>query len=274
MFLVFDIGGSSIKISTCTKKGEILTKTSVATPSKYGKFLKIIEEEIIKGDYEGIAFSSPGSVNSKTGEILGISAVEYIHENNFSKYISEKYGLNVSIENDANCSALGEVYFSDEKINSALFLTIGTGIGGAIIYNGRLINGKNNEAGEFGYMKFDETGENLSLFTLPNITKKIKEKYNINLTPFEVFNKYFDKVEPFYSEVDNAFNKLEIAIYNLRYFFDPDVLIIGGAISEDKRYIKELQKRCKYIKIRACKMFNTNNILGALANHLQKNYVR
>lgn len=276
MYLVFDLGGSFIKIAKANEKGEILEEKKEKTPSEYDRFIEIIEENI-DSNIKGIAFSSPGSVNKKTGEIGGLSAIEYIHHNNFCKYIKEKYNINVSIENDANCSALGEVYFSDEKINSALFLTIGTGIGGAIIYDGKLIPGINGEAGEFGYMmlnsKFDDLSNFSRLGTLPNTVTRMKEEINVEISTYEALDMYFEKKEPVYTYVNKSFEFLQMGIYNMRYFFDPEILIIGGAISEDKRYIEELKRRCPFIKIKACSKFNTNNILGALANHLQGNYI-
>lgn len=279
MYIVFDIGGSSIKYARMSKNGEIIYSNKFVTPKTYDEFFLKICEKIEEKEIEGICFSSPGSVDKLTGEIGGISAVEYIHNNNFSKQLKEKYNLNVSIENDANCAALGEIYFSENKYDLTLFLVIGSGIGGAVLKNGKLINGKVNEAGEFGYMMFNyNSKENLSsLSTLPNVVLKLKKEKNINTTTFLALDEYFNKKEPYYTYVRNSFEYLAIAIYNLKYIYDPDILLIGGAISSEKRYVDEIKKYVNKlginIEIRTCKNFNDNNLLGALANHLQKNYI-
>ena len=61
-------------------------------------------------DLKGIAISAPGAVDSKTGIIGGVSAIPYIHGPNFKEILKEKTGLDVAIENDANCAALGECW--------------------------------------------------------------------------------------------------------------------------------------------------------------------
>lgn len=279
MYIVFDIGGSSIKFARMNFKGEILESGKFQTPTTYDEFYLKICQKIEEKKVEGICFSSPGSVDKKTGEIKGISAVDYIHYNNFAKKLKEKYKINVSIENDANCAALGEIYFLDKEYKLALFMVIGSGVGGAVLKDGKLLNGKFNETGEFGYMLFGYgLNENLSsLATLPNIVNKLKKEKNIETTTYELLDEYFKVKEPYYSYTRKGFEYLAIAIYNLKYIYDPDIIFIGGAISSEKRYIDEIKKYVLNlgvdIKIKNCKNFNNNNLLGALANHLQKNYI-
>lgn len=269
MYIAFDIGGSFIKIAKLDEKGNILDKSKVETPKEYDEFLDIITKNIQNDNYEGVCFSCPGSVNKKTGKITGTSAIPYIHENNFAKYIKDKYLINVSIENDANCSALGQIYFNNIKYDIVVFLTIGTGIGGAIVYKGKLISGKNNEVGEFGYMKLGSDDNLSKLSTLHNISRKIYENENIEIGTYDLLDKYYEKISPYYEYVEQGFKYLQMAIYNIKYFIDPDIILIGGQISSDSRYIDTIQKNSPYVKIRSCKNFNDSNILGALANHLQ-----
>lgn len=279
-YLVFDIGGTSIKIGLLNEKGIILEKNRVKTPDNYLDFLKILNENISKYEFEikGICFSSPGTIDKKTGEITGISAIPYIHKNNFCKYLYKKYKIKVSIENDANCSSLGEIYFSNNKYKIAVFLVIGTGIGGSIIINNQIFSGNKNEAGEFGYILLNKKKENnFSKNTLINISNKLKKEINIDIDTYELLEKYFNKISPFYELVKESFENLAIGIYNIKYMIDPEVIIIGGAISSNIKYIEEIKKYVQKlnvsIEIKSCKYNNDSNLLGALANFLQNNII-
>lgn len=109
-YLVFDIGRSSIKIGVLDEKANIIRNFKEKTPLKYKEFKEILRKYIIKENAKVVCFSSPGSVNSKTYEVLGISAVPYIHKYNFVKEIKDEFNVEVSIENDANCSALRNLF--------------------------------------------------------------------------------------------------------------------------------------------------------------------
>lgn len=97
-------------------------------------FYQALTDEVdkIKKDtkIEGVAISSPGAVNKKTGIIGGSSAIPYIHNFKIVDELEKRFGLPVSIENDANSVALGELAEgSDKGCDSMAFFVIGTGIG-------------------------------------------------------------------------------------------------------------------------------------------------
>lgn len=281
MYLSFDIGGSSTKVGIIDEKENLIEKYSIKAKSNLDDFIKMLEEEVEKNikkhKVRGIGFSSPGSVDATTGEVGGISALEYIHKYNFVNHIKEKYSLPVAIENDANCSALSEMHFSNIKEKRVVFFVIGSGIGGAIIENGELARGRRLEAGEFGYMLLKKEGDihyNLSqLATLPNVKRRMDEKYNVKENAFEIFEKFLEKTSPFYEEVDEMFDYLCMGIYNISYAIDPEVVYIGGGVSQSEEFINELKNRLSKhpykdanINIRPVKYYNDNNLLGAYAN--------
>ena len=125
-------------------------------------------------------------------------------------------------------------------------------------------------------MLFNDYGEikNLSrLGTLPNVARTMKEKYGLDYDTYTIFDKYLKKEEPFYSEVDKMFTYLAMGLYNIGYAINPEIIYIGGAISEDKNFIKALKEKLKdevfegvSLNIRPVTFFNDNNLYGAYAN--------
>ena len=143
-----DIGGTGIKFASLTPDGKILNKTSIPTPENLEDLLAWLDQRLSEQDYSGIAMSVPGAVNQETGVIDGFSAVPYIHGFSWYEALSS-YQIPVHLENDANCVGLSELLAHPELENAAC-VVIGTGIGGAMIINGRLHRGHNGLGGEFG----------------------------------------------------------------------------------------------------------------------------
>ena len=157
-YIVLDVGGSAIKYGLLNQDGEVLERGNIVTDNEdINKFIfdikDIIEKYSNHENIKGLACSFPGAVNPKTGFIEGISAVPCIHNVNMKKILSEATGLEVSMENDANCSALAEGWIGTAKdVDNFVSIVLGTGIGGAVVINKRILRGKNLHGGEFGFM--------------------------------------------------------------------------------------------------------------------------
>ncbi|WP_273358601.1 ROK family protein [Anaerococcus octavius] len=280
MYLVFDIGGSSNKYALI-EKDKIVEKFSSKQEKNMEDFLKFFEDKINffakSHKIDGIGFSSPGTVDSSTGNIYGKSAVEFITEYNFALEIKNKFNLQVAIENDANCAALAEIFYGKVDKNYLAFLIIGSGIGGSITKNGKIIKGNSLEAGEFGYMLLKNEDGNFDNFsklaTLPNIRRKMIKKYGIDESTYLIFDKYMQKKEPYFTEVDQMFTYLAMGIYNIFYTVNPEKIYLGGAISSDERFVREIKNKLNTgifrsidIDISPVSFFNDNNLYGAYAN--------
>lgn len=280
MYLVFDIGGSSNKYALI-ENDKIVEKFSSKQEKNMEDLLKFFEDKINffakSHKIDGIGFSSPGTVDSSTGNIYGKSAVEFITEYNFALHIKNKFNLPVAIENDANCAALAEIFYGKVDKNYLAFLIIGSGIGGSITKNGKIIKGKSLEAGEFGYMLLKNEDGNFDNFsklaTLPNIRRKMIKKYGIDESTYLIFDKYMQKKEPYFTEVDQMFTYLAMGIYNIFYTVNPEKIYLGGAISSDERFVREIKNKLNTgvfksidIDISPVSFFNDNNLYGAYAN--------
>ena len=155
-YMVFDIGGSAIKWSVITEKGDILISEKIEIAETIEEFFERLAGKVneLKNKYnlQGIALSAPGAVDNESGIIGGVSALPYIHGPNFKTILNEMTGLPVEIENDANCAALGECWLGAAKgENDSAFVVCGTGIGGAVVKDKKIHSGFHKNGGEFGY---------------------------------------------------------------------------------------------------------------------------
>ena len=154
--IAIDIGGTTIKIATWINQ-KLKMAFTIDTPDNLDTFYEELSDAVneIKADHkiDGVAISSPGAVNKATGVIEGASALPYIHNFKIVPALEKRFGLPVSIENDANCAALAELADGAAKgCSSMAFLVIGTGVGGSIIINNQIWHGAHLYGGEFGFM--------------------------------------------------------------------------------------------------------------------------
>ncbi|MBU3136897.1 ROK family protein [Clostridium gasigenes] len=291
-YIAFDIGGSSVKFGLVNEQGEILDKGSFETPKEdfdilISKMVEVIDKYKKNVKLEGIALSCPGAVNNKEGIIGGASAVPYIHGPNFRNILKEATGLDMAMENDANCAALAEVWIGAAKDNSdAIFLVCGTGIGGAIIKNKKLHLGTNLHGGEFGYMIMESdmekgTVKNYSeVASTFSIISRVAQYKNIDTSKIDgkkIFDMAKEGDKDCLRAIDEFYYKLALGIFNLQYVYDPEVILIGGAISarEDlvdciNKKLEIILKQAKIAKImptvKKCVYSNDANLIGAVYN--------
>lgn len=278
-----DIGGTTIKIATW-KDNQLQDKHAIDTPKDLNGFYKALTEEVnkIKKDtkIEGVAISSPGAVNKKTGIIGGSSAIPYIHNFKIVDKLEKRFGLPVSIENDANSAALGELAEGSGKgCDSMAFFVIGTGIGGALIINQKVWHGAHLFGGEFGYMIMGAhtLSELASPVAMANRYNERTGKHLDGKTIFELA----DKDDPVASdERQTLIHALAVAIYNIQHSFDPKKIVLGGGISNNPELIPLLNKEIDRLRddldlvtlkpdIVLCKLKSDANLRGAVADFEQ-----
>ncbi|MDB6239286.1 ROK family protein [Lactobacillus amylovorus] len=278
-----DIGGTTIKIATW-KDNQLQDKHAIDTPKDLDGFYEALTEEVnkIKKDtkIEGVAISSPGAVNKNTGIIGGSSAIPYIHNFKIVDELEKRFGLPVSVENDANSAALGELAEGSGKgCDSMAFFVIGTGIGGALIINQKVWHGAHLFGGEFGYMIMGAhtLSELASPVAMANRYNERTGKHLDGKTIFELA----DKDDPVASdERQTLIHALAVAIYNIQHSFDPEKIVLGGGISNNPELIPLLNKEIDRLRddldlvtlkpdIVLCKLKSDANLRGAVADFEQ-----
>ncbi|MFC6180974.1 ROK family protein [Lactiplantibacillus daowaiensis] len=283
---IIDIGGTSIKFATWNGQ-TIQDRHAIDTPATKADFFELVTMEVTKMKQQrkitGVAISSPGAVNKLTGVVEGASAIPYIHNFPIQAELSERFGLPVSMENDANCAALAELDSGAGKTaNSLIFLVIGTGVGGAVIVNHQIWHGAHLFGGEFGFMMADETHILSELGTAPSAVKRYLAAHPdvpavSGKTLFELAANGDVAAQ---QEVQVLYHALAKAIYNLQYSFDPEKIVIGGAISNNaqlipgiNREIEAIRKQVKIASIKpdivACQYHDEANLRGAVVDFEQ-----
>lgn len=283
-YLAIDIGGTFMKYSVMNKQYEVLEEYVQPTKKEPEAFLNQllgIGKEY-KDKVEGVALCIAGFINPETGENTDFGIRERFKAYNLKEELENITKLPVILENDSNCAALGEmVCGSAKEVSDFCLLTIGTGIGGAIVLNKQLVRGKHFKAGEAGYMLIglNENGEQVngeSAGATSVLVKKVSEIVGKEIDGMYVF-KHLDNPE-IYKIYKHWIYKNAVVVGNMALLLDPEVVLIGGGISHEKRFIDDLRKAVfeiyphfeEYTKILPCKMGNLAGRVGALYLWLEK----
>ena len=271
-YFALDIGGTKTKYALLGEKGEILSTYEKDTEAqKGGSFiLENVKGEIhrvlaelkgnppegaqadTKGDAKaertteaktepllsGICISTAGMVDEIKGEIIhaGPQIPEY-KGTKWKEEIETAFSIPCEVENDVKCAGLGEYSFGSGKgASSMLCLTIGTGIGGSFILNGEVYHGTSHSAMEIGYMQipggmFQRMASTSALVKRVASRKGETEELWNGKRIFEEVAKE-DKI--CLEELDRLCDALSIGLSNLCYAFNPECIVLGGGIMEQK----------------------------------------
>ena len=291
MFACLDIGGTSIKVALSDKDGNLIEKDTLYPSHELKEFTNTIVNWVngMKNQYDikGVAISSPGAVDTNSGIVGGASAVSCIHGPNWKEILSERLNLNISIENDANCVALAEIFSGSAKeVNDILFVVCGSGIGGSIIKDKKIHHGKHLYGGEFGFMIMEDNDGEYKTFsevasTMSFVRKARKHFKDESLDGKDVFNKAENGDEFCKEIIDRFYSELAKGIYNLQYMYDPELILIGGSISDRDDFVISLNEKIDNIlekikiaeikpEIRTCTHRKDANLIGALAHHIKE----
>jgi len=165
-----DIGGTNIKLALCDQRGRLKDKRTFSTTSFKGKralidgIMSRIEELVLgaglkKRDIIGVGIGAPGAVDIRTGTVHYLTNIPDWREVPLGSILKKRLGIPVFVDNDVNVMALGEVYFGAGKgAVNMLCITLGTGVGGGLILDGKLYRGSSYAAGEFGHVPINIDG--------------------------------------------------------------------------------------------------------------------
>lgn len=163
-----DLGGTNIKIGIVSDKGKLIKKTSIKTEAEGGpkkiisNIKKGIDEILVKNKYKirGIGIGCPGVVSTKKGTVENPPNLPGWKKVNLGSMLKKELGISVHVENDANAAAIGELIFgAGKKYSSFIMVTLGTGVGGGIVFNKKIFRGEFGAAGEIGHISIDADGQ-------------------------------------------------------------------------------------------------------------------
>ncbi len=275
-FVVVDIGGTSIKYGLIDSSGKVKEHYNIDTEAHKGG-LSIIEKvkEIVnnfkeKTEINGICISTAGMVCPNEGKIVhaGPSIPNYTGVE-IKKIMEEEFNIPCSVENDVNCAALGEFYYGAGKgSKSMVCLTVGTGIGGAIILEGNILHGFSNSAGEIGYMIIE--GEHIqNLASTRVLVNKVAYRKGLDSKSIDgkfVFKGYEEGDEICIEEVEKLADTLALGISHIVYLVNPEIIVLGGGIMAREDILRPLiEKNLKKYLIKSV-YYNTRLDFAKLKN--------
>lgn len=253
-YICIDIGGTSIKYGMVREDGIFVTTGEMPTeamtfggPGIMEKAGRIIEAYQAEYQPEGICVSTAGMVDCKKGRITYASPLipDYTGTE-IKKTLEELSGIPCEVENDVNCAGLAE-HFAGAARGSriSVCLTIGTGIGGAAVIDGRVFHGFSGSGCEVGYMHLPG-GEFQDLGASSILVKKTAEYKNLD--PDSIDGRYvFDQAKKGDADCVRAIQEmcdvLGMGIANICYVLNPEVVVLGGGIMAQKEYLKEMLRR-------------------------------
>ena len=157
-----DLGGTNLRVAAIDSSGKILDRVSESAVYNGGPEKVIIEiariidklrNRIGSNGLQGVGIGVPGYVDIDAGFILAATNLPGFERYPIRDHIQAHLGTPIHLENDANAAALGEMWIgAGQGVKDLILLTLGTGIGGGIVSNGKVLHGSTGMAGELGHM--------------------------------------------------------------------------------------------------------------------------
>ena len=313
--IALDIGGTSMKGAIVEENGNILYKESFDvnanhTTEEHKKRIKEVIEKLkshIPADYKaiGLGIDSPGVMNKETLHLGGAENIPGLHGLKFSD-IGDLFNLTVKTVNDASAAALGEAKYGsgkEKKYQSIMFITLGTGVGGGFVLNGKLFTGALGGAGELGHVFVVPDGDRCNCGSSGCIERyasatgfinMAKQKIHKNLIPTTLTYEKLDKgkAKALFDAAKNGDILAKETIAECSYYLgmsiaqalnmlDLDLVLIGGGLCKDfdmmindiKRGVQNygLRMMVNNLEIKPASLGNDAGVLGCAALFFRNN---
>ena len=295
-----DVGGTKIAAGLVSPEGELLSEVRYPTANVREQLLSTIAEAImeVKRGYEVGGVCLAAARLARENKVLSAANLEAIEGIPLKDEMGDRTGLPVTVENDANAAAWGEFRFGVGKdVDDLIFVTLGTGVGGGIISHGVLLRGARGMGGELGHITVQPAGPRCgcgnrgcleALASGTAIERRAREVADER--PYSALRRLATERAPLGGDVlDLARKGDEAAIEVLREtgtwlgiglatyinIFDPEVIAIGGGVSQAGDLVseparRELQLRSHspsrdLVEIRAATLGSEAGMVGAAA---------
>ena len=307
-YLGIDIGGTFIKGAFVDEKGNILSSGKIPTDAKIGgekiiydisEFAKklTLDAKIDIKEVVGIGMGVPGLVDDERGVVTYAPKLKWVDFEG-AKLLEKLTSLPVRIANDANAAALGETKFGvGKRFKNTVTVTLGTGVGGGVVIDGKLFEGFSGAGAELGHSVIVMGGEPCSCgrrgcleayasasAIIRETKRAMKENPKSKLWLLgdldsvdgkRAFDCYYED-ESAKTVVDTFIERLSAGLVNFANIFRPEALIIGGGVSAQGDFLKDrIQKivdkevygsdRGPRVEVLIAELRNSAGSLGAAA---------
>ena len=282
----FDVGGTKIAGAIADLRGQVLAETTEMTVqsgavdliAQLGRMTDALCREAGAPRFRlrTGAVGIPAAVHPTTADLSLAGNLPGLEGGNLRSGLREALGVNVLIDNDVNLALLAEVgQGSEPRTENAAFIALGTGIGGALVINGRLLRGAHGGAGEIGYMplwQIDGPG-------VPSLEERVGEAGirrdyvgrggDVAHTVRDIFAAAEDGDQAAQGALDAAAHNVARAVLALLALLDFDLLIFGGSIGSRPEFIERVERLVSATWLRPIQIVRSRSggragLLGAL----------
>ena len=315
-----DLGGTKISVGTLTADGSrqyalhsLPTLAAEGADAVVGRIASMIETVITqtmaetgaaRADFLGVGIGSPGPLDREAGLVITTPNLGW-HNFPLRDRVSNDTGLRATLDNDANCATLGEWWIGSARGGrNVVGLTIGTGIGGGLILDGRLYHGASDVAGEVGHTTLDSTGRRCKCGNYgcleayasgPAIADRAREALAggedsllttivegrlENLTAQHVYEASKKGDDVAREVVRETARFIGTGVANLLNIFNPDVVVLAGGVAQAGEDLfgplrAEVRRRAFKPAVEACRIVpgslgSAAGVVGAVATFLEQ----
>ncbi len=247
-----DLGGTKIEcIVIKAENNEIVIRKRIATEANLGyqhilDRIKLLIDQVVNQTKilpEAIGFSTPGTLDPGTQTMKNCNTV-CMNGRAMKKDLEEILNVKIVLANDANCFALAEATMGaakDLKAEVVFGVIMGTGVGGGVVVNGKVLGGHHGIGGEWGHIVLDVDGEacycgkngcNEKVFAGPALEKYYTKISGKALSLKEIYERHKANSDPFASEtIEHLLTSFARAISSIINVLDPNVIVLGGGVS-------------------------------------------
>ncbi|MGN0182507.1 MAG: ROK family protein [Candidatus Ornithomonoglobus sp.] len=307
MKIGIDLGGTNIAAGLVDDEYKIIAKASIPTLADrpireviddIGDICKLLVhgEGMTMENIESVGIGCPGTIDHKNGIVVYSNNIR-MENIRLREELQKRLDKPVSVENDANAAAMGEYVVNGDGADSFVFVTLGTGVGGGVIINGRLYRGFNGAGGELGHIIINTNGDEQctcgnkgcweAYASVTALIRQTKAAMRANST--SIMNEWAQNNNEISGRtafecakagdiaaqnvVDQYIKYVGAGLISVLNIFQPKLLLIGGGISKEGEYLLKPLRDYVYAgdynkfmpktEIKAASLFNDAGIIGA-----------
>jgi predicted NBD/HSP70 family sugar kinase len=294
-YLAVDVGGTAIKYALMNENAEISEKGEVPTPheslDEFVETIGKIYDMFASKNPLALVMSAPGKIDAHTGYFYTGGALLYIHKTDMKGLLAKRVPIPFAVENDAKSAALAELWKGSMKgVTNGFVLALGTGLGGALIIDGKLYRGSTFAAGEVSCVCTDlnKPYNPANSWAVPcGVHQMIGEyakavgKKEEELDGRQLFAAGEKGDENAIAAIRHYCSVLACGLISLQHILDVERVAIGGGISKAPLLMKTLKEELdaqyapykEYVpasmpEVVSCEFGNDANMIGALYHYV------
>ena len=292
MILGIDIGGTAVKMGLVDEKGRIHVRHEASVCDDHYEtpiLTTVIKEAQMflqnsAAKIEGIGVSATGQIDTATGTVIGTNGkIPQYEGSKIKREMERSFDVPVFVLNDANAAVLGESFAGSAKgMQHVVMITVGTGVGGGVVLDGKLLGGTRGIAGELGHFTLYQDGMQCSCgkygcyesyASTTALVRRAREATGMEMKGRMIFECVKNGDNTLKNVLELWLDDVASGISSLVHIFNPQIVLIGGGVSsQEELFIAPLRKRvlatvmpqfAKGLRIEKACLGNDAGLMGA-----------